>query len=234
METINSLPVLGYLNLDRAGVTNEELARLPATLHLKSLVLIGKELTDEGLAGLRVDPERLVIQDTRIERAKRSKRLRSRIRCRKIELYNHSISPERVRYLNTWGGSCGEGNDLTDGMGSLLAIQQDWRHEHNAAPRRRQRSPRPAEISRFPLRHPQTTTPPRPPPDREVPSVRAAKTVRLPPTRPRHFIPVPHPPRHRRQVRQHHVIAGTTTSVSTVANISPNVSVIAIGSGISA
>ncbi len=36
METINSLPVLGYLNLDRAGVTNEELARLPATLHLKS------------------------------------------------------------------------------------------------------------------------------------------------------------------------------------------------------
>jgi hypothetical protein len=104
METISSLPALGYLNLDRAGVTNEELARLPATLHLKSLILIGTELTDEGLAGLRVDPQRLVILDTGIEMGESTEAwLRSRIRCRKIELYNHGISAERVRYLNTLG-----------------------------------------------------------------------------------------------------------------------------------
>jgi hypothetical protein len=104
IDTIGSLHVLAHLKLDDAGLTNEELARLPASLHLRSLTLIGKEFTDDDLAGLLVDPERLFIKDTRIEMGESTEAwLRSRTRCRKIELRDHGISPERLRYLNTLG-----------------------------------------------------------------------------------------------------------------------------------
>lgn len=104
IDTIGSLPALIHLKLDDVGVTNEELARLPASLDLRSLALIGKEFTDEDLVGLRVDPERLLIDHTRIEMGESTEAwLRSRVRCREIELRDHGISPERLRHLNTLG-----------------------------------------------------------------------------------------------------------------------------------
>jgi hypothetical protein len=104
LETIGSMPALEIVNLKFAGVANEELSHLPSTMRLKKLNLRGKEITDEGLAGLQVDPEVLWVCGTSITFGPSTETwLRSRKRCRKINVTFQGISPERIQYLNTLG-----------------------------------------------------------------------------------------------------------------------------------
>jgi hypothetical protein len=103
LATIGTLPALKFLTLDRAGVTNEELARLPDTLAVHQLTLSGPEFTDESLAGLRVDPESLVIKDTGITFGESTEAwFKSRKRCFTASI-DQKLTPERLKHLNSLG-----------------------------------------------------------------------------------------------------------------------------------
>jgi hypothetical protein len=106
VDTIGSLLALRVLELDHAGVSNAELRRLPETMNLESLSLSGEELTDEGLAGLRVDPGILSIWRTTVSFGEPVEAwLQSRKCCREVRVHGLSLPTERVRHLNALGSA---------------------------------------------------------------------------------------------------------------------------------
>jgi hypothetical protein len=104
LETIGSLSALDSLLLIDTDVSAAELRRLPPLPKLKYLKLEGKEITDECLAGLRVDPQVLGVCNTSVAfGASTETWLKSCKCCRKINVTGLGISPARIQYLNTLG-----------------------------------------------------------------------------------------------------------------------------------